>query len=281
MARESRSPRTGANTGGRRGERPSPVPARQRRRAYAQNFLADTATARRVVRAGGVGPGDEVVEVGAGDGMLTRYLAPACGSLTAYEIDPHLAARLRSRFGSAVRVVHADFREAPAPPRPFHVVGNIPYSATAGIVRWCLEAPRLVSATLVTQLEYARKRTGGFGRWSRLTVRSWPQFDWSMVDRVPRERFRPIPRVDSAILRLVHRDRPLVPDNELAAYRALVDLGFSGIGGSLRASLRRGHAGRRVDAALAAAGIGRTEVVAGVSPDQWIVLHAHLNGHSR
>ncbi|KIH99220.1 rRNA adenine methyltransferase [Streptomonospora alba] len=284
MARESRSPHTGANTRGRRGENPSPVSARQRRRTYAQNFLADTATARRVVRAGGVGAGDEVVEVGevgAGDGMLTRFLAPACGSLTAYEIDPHLAARLRSRFGPAVRVVRADFREAPAPPRPFHVVGNIPYSATAGIVRWCLEAPRLVSATLVTQLEYARKRTGGFGRWSRLAVRTWPQFDWRMAGRVPRERFTPVPRVDSAILRLVHRDRPLVPDTELAAYRALVDLGFSGVGGSLRASLRRGHAGRRVDAALAAAGVGRTEVVARVSPDQWIMLHVRLNGHSR
>ncbi|MFD0777100.1 ribosomal RNA small subunit methyltransferase A, partial [Streptomonospora algeriensis] len=174
------------------------------------------------------------------------------------------AALLRSRFAPAVRVVQSDFRGAAPPPGPFHVVGNIPYSATADIVRWCLEASRprpadrnggagrpvLLSATLLTQLEYARKRTGGFGRWSRLTVHSWPLFAWSMAGRVPRDRFAPVPRVDSAILRLVRRPRPLVPRTELGAYRKLVDLGFSGVGGSLRASLARAHPARRVDAAL-------------------------------
>ncbi|MUL40558.1 ErmE/ErmH/ErmO/ErmR family 23S rRNA (adenine(2058)-N(6))-methyltransferase [Streptomonospora sp. PA3] len=266
---------------GRRYTPDSPVTARERRRAYSQNLLTDTATARRIVRASGVGPTDTVVEVGAGTGMLTRLLAPACGLLTAYEIDPRLAARLRSRIPPAVRVVEGDFRRARPPQRPFHLVGNIPYGATADIVRWCLEAPQLASATLVTQLEYARKRTGGFGRWSLLTVRSWPEFDWRMAGRIPRERFAPVPRVDSAVLRLIRRERPLLPREELGAYRAAVELGFSGAGGSLRASLRRGYGGRRVDAALAAAGIGRTDVVAHVSPDQWIALHARLNGRRR
>ncbi|WP_345556210.1 ErmE/ErmH/ErmO/ErmR family 23S rRNA (adenine(2058)-N(6))-methyltransferase [Streptomonospora halophila] len=290
MARNRHVRPTGTD-GPRRGT--GPVSARQRRRAYSQNFLIDTGVARRVVRASGVGPGDNVVEVGAGEGMLTRYLAPACGRLTAYEIDPRLAEALRLRFASTVRVVQTDFRRARAPREPFHVVGNIPYSATAGIVRWCLAAagfpaaagsdtgrPALVSATLITQLEYARKRTGGFGRWSRLTVHTWPLIAWSTAGRVPRDRFRPVPGVDSAILRLVRRPHPLVPRSELDSYRELVDLGFSGVGGSLRASLLRAHPARRVDSALSAAGVARSALVAEVSPDGWILLHTRLNGRA-
>ncbi|MDA0565560.1 ErmE/ErmH/ErmO/ErmR family 23S rRNA (adenine(2058)-N(6))-methyltransferase [Streptomonospora sp. S1-112] len=247
------------------------------RRRYSQNFLTDPAVARAVVRASGVGPADTVWEVGAGEGMITRHLLPACAHLTAYEIDPRLAATLRRRFGGRVRVVRADFRTAHPPSAPFHVVGNIPYAITAAIVDWCLAAPSLRSATLVTQLEYARKRTGGFGRWSRLTVLHWPRFDWRMGPRIHRDRFTPVPRVDSAVLLLRRRDRPLLPREALGEYRRLVETGFTGVGGSLRASLRTAAPVRRVDAALAWAGVPRGALVAEVSPDQWVRLFAHLH----
>ncbi|MFC4563008.1 ErmE/ErmH/ErmO/ErmR family 23S rRNA (adenine(2058)-N(6))-methyltransferase [Nocardiopsis mangrovi] len=250
---------------------------RGRRRTLSQNFLTDTGLARALVRTAGVGPGDLVVEIGAGEGMLTRFLASACRRLIAYEVDPALAAGLSRRFaGRGVTVEHADIRTAAPPGDSFAAVGNIPYSITADIVDWCLAARGLTSATLVTQLEYARKRTGGYGRWSRLTVRTWPDFSWEMGRRIPRDRFHPVPRVDSAVLLLRRRARPLLPAHLRGAYRRLVDLGFTGTGGSLRASLRTAHAAHRVDAALAAAGIGRTTVVAFVAPDQWITLAAHL-----
>ncbi|MFC3994300.1 ErmE/ErmH/ErmO/ErmR family 23S rRNA (adenine(2058)-N(6))-methyltransferase [Nocardiopsis sediminis] len=248
-----------------------------RRRALSQNFLTDTGLARALVRTSGVGPGDLVVEIGAGEGMITRFLAPACRRVIAYEIDPVLAAGLSRRFGAhGVSVALADIRTATPPNGPFAAVGNIPYSITADIVDWCLTARGLTSATLVTQLEYARKRTGGYGRWSRLTVRTWPDFSWEMGRRIPRERFHPVPRVDSAVLLLHRRRRPLLPAHLRGGYRRLVDLGFTGTGGSLRASLRTAHATHRVDAALAAAGVGRTTVVAFVSPGQWITLATHL-----
>jgi 23S rRNA (adenine-N6)-dimethyltransferase len=253
------------------------VPARgARRRALSQNFLTDASVARAVVRAADLSPDGLVVEVGAGAGMLTRHLAPACGRLIAYEVDPDLAARLAARHGDRVRVVRADFRTAVPPRSPFAVVGNIPYAITAPVVDWCLSARRLTGATLITQLEYARKRTGGFGRWSRLTVRTWPVFSWRMGRRIPRERFDPVPRVDSAVLLLRRRAAPLIAPDRLAAYGHLVDLGFTGVGGTLRASLRRAHPAHRVDAALAAAGVDRSAVVAYVTPDQWVRLAARL-----
>ncbi|MFC7331016.1 ErmE/ErmH/ErmO/ErmR family 23S rRNA (adenine(2058)-N(6))-methyltransferase [Marinactinospora rubrisoli] len=248
-----------------------------------QNFLTDPVVARRVVRVSGVGPGDHVLEVGAGEGMLTRPLAATCGRLVGYELDPRLAARLAARFRDRadVRIVHGDFLAAAPPRGPFAVVSNIPYAITSRIVDWCLDAPGLTSATLLTQLEYARKRAGGFGRWSRLTVRTWPAFAWSMAGRVPRDRFHPIPRTDSGILRLRRRAEPLLPAASMRAYRRLVDLGFTGVGGSLFASLRREHPAGTLAAAFRAAGLPKDVVVAHVHPDHWVTLFAVLHGIDR
>lgn len=238
-----------------------------------QNFLADRHALELVVKA--AAPKGLVLEPGAGEGALTLALAAAGARVVAYEIDPRLAGRLRSRIRDdpRVEVVRGDFTAARPPGEPFAVVGNIPYSATSRIVGWCLRARSLTSATMVTQLEYARKRAGGYGRWSLVTVESWPWFSWLMGDRIGRESFRPIPSVDSAILRIERRPAPLVGSGR--DWQRLVELGFSGVGGSLRASLRTRYDG--VDAALAAAGVARDTVVGHVHPDQWLTVYDRLD----
>jgi 23S rRNA (adenine-N6)-dimethyltransferase len=151
---------------------PHPRPAGREhartRRAFGQNFLSDPQAVRRVVAVAGIRPGDLVYEVGAGRGVLTGELARYTRHLVSYEVDPHLAAGLPELPGVTVRV--ADFLRAVPPDRPFAVVGNIPYALTSAVVDWCLHAPALTAATLLTQFEYARKRTGGYGRWTRLTI---------------------------------------------------------------------------------------------------------------
>lgn len=249
------------------------------RRELSQNFLADRAAIARYARAVGGGPGDLVVEAGAGDGRITAALAARAGRVVAYEIDPVLAARLRRRCRELphVRCVTGDFLRARPPSDPFHLAGNIPYSATSRIVAWALQAPALRSATLITQLEYARRRTGDYGRWSRLTVRTWPVFSWRMGGRIDRGRFRPVPRVDAAVLRLDRRERPLLPAGAMRDHVRCVDLGFTGRGGTLHASLRAAYPRRRLDAAFRAAGVPRDAVVAHVHPDQWVTLVAVLH----
>ena len=124
--------------------------------------------------------------------------------LIAYEIDPAAAPALqaRARRQANVSVVIGDFLAARPPREPFHVAGNAPFSLTSPIVDWCLHARSMTSATLITQLEYARKRTGAYGRWSLLTVSTWPQVQWDLRGTIGRDQFRPVPRVDAGILRL-------------------------------------------------------------------------------
>lgn len=243
------------------------------RRVLGQNFLRPQGVTR-VLHAAGCGPDDLVLEIGAGRGALTRALAARCRAVVAYEIDPELAARLAAELpaGAPVRLVNGDFLAARPPQEPFAVVGNIPYAATSRIVDWCLAAAHLTTATLVTQLEYARKRCGDYGRWSLRTVQTWPRVEWRLVERLPRELFRPVPRVDAAILSLRRRPVPLLPAQQLAAYERFVALGFSGRGGSLRASLYREHPRRRVDAALRSSRVAPDALVGQVWPEQWLAL---------
>ena len=249
------------------------------RRVLSQNFLADPAAVTRMVRAARTGPDDLLLEVGAGRGQLTRPLAGRCGRLIAYEVDPTVAPELAAVCAALPHVERrqADFLTAAPPDEPFAVVGNIPWSLTAAVVRWCLAAPRLRAATLLTQWEYARKRTGDLGRWSRLTVLTWPEYEWRLAGRVSRTAFRPVPAVDGGILRIDRRPEPLLAVAGLPAYRRMVELGFGGAGGSLAASLRAAHPGRRVDGALRAARIDPATPVGLVWPEQWLVLFRLLH----
>ncbi|MEU8080362.1 ErmE/ErmH/ErmO/ErmR family 23S rRNA (adenine(2058)-N(6))-methyltransferase [Catellatospora citrea] len=276
MARNHSSHKFGfgnfSHTQGKVGAGAGRTPRDRARRELAQNFLVDQHAVDLIMTA--AEPVGTVLEPGAGEGAITGALAERGARVIAYEIDPLLAAKLtaRTRDHAGIRVVRGDFLRARPPGEPFAVVGNIPFSATAGIVDWCLRAPNLTSATLVTQWEYARRRTGDFGRWSLVTVSSWPWFTWELVGRIDRGSFRPVPSVDSAVLRIRRRPGPLVEHQE--AFTELVELGFTGIGGTVRASLRTRYRG--VDAALAVAGVAPDTVVAFVHPDQWITLYEAL-----
>ncbi len=252
----------------------------RRRRELSQNYLRDPAAATAFLRAVDADPGGLCLEVGAGEGILTSRLAGLFAEVIAYEVDKALADRLRARVSGRqnVRIVISDFLTARPPTRPFQVVGNAPFSLTAPIVDWCLKPRRMTAATLITQLEYARKRTGGYGRWTLLTASSWPLVQWELAGRMSRSQFRPVPSVDAGILRLRRRPQPLVAPARMAAYRRMVATGFSGVGGSVQASLRKSFPADLVSAACARAGVDRKAVVAFVSPDQWVQIFAVLDG---
>jgi 23S rRNA (adenine-N6)-dimethyltransferase len=251
----------------RSSSRPEHVRAR---RAFGQNFLVDPRAIRALVDATEIKPDRLLYEVGAGRGRLTSALLDRGAELVAFEVDPAMAAALPHHPRLSVRT--EDFLAAEPPGADFAVVGNIPYALTSAVVDWCLRAPTMTSATLLTQLEYARKRTGDYGRWTRLTITTWPEVSWQLAGRVPRAAFRPVPRVDGGILRLTRRPIPLVRPDLLPAYRRIVDLGFTGLGGSLHASLARRFGARRVSGAFRAARIPVDRPVGLVWPEQWLTL---------
>jgi 23S rRNA (adenine-N6)-dimethyltransferase len=142
-----------------------------------------------------VGPGDLVVDIGAGHGALTAALLRAGAHVVAVELHPQRAAVLRQRFaGSPVVVVRADAADLRLPRRPFRVVANPPFAATAAILRrLTAHGSRLVQADVVVPLHVARRLavTPGRGGWVS-----------SVVCRLPGRAFSPPPPNPTAVLRL-------------------------------------------------------------------------------
>ena len=191
-------------------------------RARGQHFLRSSALAADIVRAAGIKPGDLVVDLGAGTGVLTSALARAGAEVVAVELDPVLAAGLRERFP---RVVEGDARRVPMPPEPFRVVANLPFEGATEILRRLVDEPQLASADVIVQWELACKRAALWPS-TALSVIWAASFEVTLVRRLPPEVFAPPPTVDAAVLRLVRRIEPLVPAAERRRYAQFVQAGF-------------------------------------------------------
>ncbi len=241
----------------RRGAQPS--------RARGQNFVVDPNTVRRVARLAGVGPGDRVVEVGAGVGSLTLALAETGAEVLAVEVDHLLVPALREVVEPVgVQVVEADALRLDwgdlLGPEPWVLVANLPYNIATPLVVGLLEGVPAISRMLVmVQREVGERLAAGPGGeaygavsvkvayWARATV----------VGGVPPTVFWPRPKVESALVDIRRHPRPPVEADRQQLFR-LVTAGFA----QRRKMLRRSLAAELPPAELAAA-----FEAAGIRPD--------------
>jgi 23S rRNA (adenine-N6)-dimethyltransferase len=161
-------------------------------------------SARRLVEAAGIRRGDLVLDIGAGDGVLTQLALEHGARVVAIEAHPGRARDLRSRFaGRGVKVVRADAADLRLPTRPFVVVANPPFGITTALLKRLLARNgRLRTGVLVVPRHVAARWVGGrapgANRWSAT-------YDLRTVARVPRHGFVPPPPNDAVVLRISRR----------------------------------------------------------------------------
>jgi len=210
------------------------------RRDLGQNFLVDPELARALVREAGVEPGDAVIEVGTGLGILSRALVEVAERVVSLEVDSGLVRLLEAEalLPERVSLRHADALEADlaalvaelgGPARPVRLVANLPYSVGSRILRRVLDLRHdLVGWSVMVQKEVADRIVAGPGSpdYGSLAVLH------ALVAQVRRTRdlaprcFHPPPGVTSAFLRLAPRpDSPVAP-GELAAVERVVRAAF-------------------------------------------------------
>lgn len=204
------------------------------RHELGQNFLVHRQTMNTLAALVDATSGP-ILELGAGDGAITRRLASTRRPVTAIDLDEHRVRRL-ARALPHVRVVHADALRHPLDAAV--VVGNVPFHLTTPILRRLLAAREWQHAVLVTQWEVARKRAG-IGGGTMMTAQSAPWFEFALHGRVPSWGFSPRPGVDGGILTITRRGSPLVPYAERHAYERFVRDVFTGRGTGVESIVSR------------------------------------------
>src|SRR4051812_3278841 len=203
------------------------------RKRFGQHFLTDRHYLERIIAAIGPGPGDAMIEIGPGTGLLTERLVGRVAELHVVEIDRDLARELRARFEpSQVRVHEADALEFDftSLPRPLRVVGNLPYNVSTPILFRVAElAPRVRDGTFMLQKEVVDRMVAqpGTADYGRLSVMLQYRFAMESLMDVPAGAFTPPPKVVSSVVRMVPRDasRPVARDEAL--FERLVAAAFS------------------------------------------------------
>jgi len=205
--------------------RPRAVDNHAPRKRFGQNFLADPHYVARIVAAVDPKPGERIVEIGPGLAALTGGLVERAGHIDAIEIDRDLATRLRERFGARELTLHEGDALAfdyGALGSDLRIVGNLPYNISSPLLfHLAAHAANLSDLTVMLQKEVVDRMTArpGTAEYGRLTVMLQAVFSIERLFTVPPGAFRPAPRVDSAVARLVPlRERaPAISDRELFA----------------------------------------------------------------
>lgn len=216
------------------------------RKRFGQHFLHDAGVLQRIVAAVDPQPGEHIVEIGPGPGALTALLLETASSIDAVEIDRDLAAALRERWPTALRLHQGDALDfdfsglAAQRGGRLRVVGNLPYNISTPLLFHLLaHRAHIHDLTVMLQKEVIDRLAAAPGskEYGRLGVMLAPWFTVTKLFDVGPGAFRPPPRVWSAVARLMVLPEPRfeVP----ASYAAVVAQAFSQRRKTLRNSLRK------------------------------------------
>ena len=197
-----------------------PSSSHRPRKRFGQHFLHDPGVLARIVEALAPAPGDFLVEIGPGEGALTRLLLERAGRLHAIEIDRDLAARLEESLGEKL-VVHEgdalefDFSQFPSGMR---IVGNLPYNiSTPLLFVLAAHARRVRDMHFMLQKEVVERMVAApsSAEYGRLSVSLQARFRMARLFDVAPGAFRPPPKVKSSVVRLRPLEEPLDVDEDI------------------------------------------------------------------
>lgn len=177
------------------------------KKSKGQNFLIDERVAERHIAFADIERNDSVLEVGPGFGILTERLIRDCDHVTAIELDEKLADHISTTFPE-LELIRGDAMKVPFP-RFDRFVSNLPYSISTPIIFKLLEHD-FKKAVVMVQKEFAERMVADVGSvdYSRLTVNLFYRAECRILETVPASRFKPRPKVDSALVEIVPRRSP-------------------------------------------------------------------------
>ncbi len=203
------------------------------RKGLGQHFLTDRNILDKIIETAGIDRDDIVLEVGSGPGMMTLALADRAKRVIAVEIDPRLTKILKEKTAdrSNVEVLGEDIlgvdfnRLCKKEGQRLKVVGNLPYRISTPLLFRFIDSKEILSSlTLMLQREVAVRMAAAPGGkdYGLLSVFTQVVSDPSICFFVKPSAFFPPPKVDSAVIRLVWKNKPIVSDQDMAWFKRVV-----------------------------------------------------------
>lgn len=214
------------------------------RKRFGQNFLTDTAIIAQIIAEIAPRPQDRLVEIGPGLGALTRPLLQTLDRLHVVEIDRDIVARLQREFSSEQLTIHAadalkfDFFTLGDQLR---IVGNLPYNISTPLLFYLSQfSEHILDMHFMLQKEVVDRMVAAPSTpdYSRLSVMLQYRFDMEQVFDVPASAFRPMPKVESSIVRMNPRPRSQLTVLDHAMFAKIVTAAFSQRRKTLRNTLQ-------------------------------------------
>jgi 16S rRNA (adenine1518-N6/adenine1519-N6)-dimethyltransferase len=218
-----------------------------KRSRLGQNFLLDHYTAGRIVEASGVTGNDRIIEIGPGRGIMTRFIAEVAKELIAIELDYTLFNNLKKDLiaYSNVTVLNMDVMDCDfSHYEAFKVIANIPYYITTPIIFKLIEEDnKMQSMTLTIQKEVAERIVAppGNKQYGVLSLMVQYYGKAGILFTIPAGAFRPIPKVDSAVIKIERYENPPVHVDDPALFRKIIKTSFANRRKMLSNSLKTVH----------------------------------------
>ena len=228
------------------------------KKRFGQNFLHDDAVILRIINAIGPRKGDNVVEIGPGQGALTTRLLDELGEMNAVELDrdllsilerncaPHGALKIHN-----VDALKFDFSSLAKAPSSLRVVGNLPYNISTPLIFHLLsQASFIQDMYFMLQREVVERLAAqpGSKAYGRLSIMVQYHCDVENLFIVGPESFDPMPKIDSAIVRLTPRSEPAVKVNDEVLFAKVVTQAFSQRRKTIRNTLKPYMTGDEISA---------------------------------
>ena len=252
--------------------------ALKNKKELGQNWLRDRAMLEAIADEADLSISDTVLEIGPGLGTLTSELLRRAGNVVAVELDSERAAKLPAQFpGKKLTVINEDILsyDLERLPTGYKVVANVPYYITSKIIEKLTTASNRPSVIVIlVQKEVAERIVAHPGGMSILAISAQIFAKTRLGIEIPRQFFTPVPKVDSQVVVLEMRDKPLVLEKDQRAFFRVVKAGFANKRKKLRSSMSAGLAISKSDAEklLRQAGIDPDLRAEDLSIDDWIRL---------
>ena len=245
----------------------------RRRLRLSQNFLRNRILVRELVRRSSIGSIDLVLEIGPGEGIITRELLAVARRVVAVELDDRLYCFLKKNFcGNRNLIIHqGDALRAPLPHGPYKVFANIPFAIEGRLIRRLLHSSNPPDDCYLVVRKSVAERLAGLYREGLFSILHKPWFDFEITYRFRPSDFAPATLVQPVLLRITKGVPPLIARDESDCYRQFITQAFGG-GRRLKQNLRRLMTPGELHQAAQKLGFSVDAMPSELTFNQWIAL---------